>query len=81
MGGLGCLGGTGGLMSMSQSKEDGAMGILTCMCSANVKSGEFYGPAGATGPAKRVGFGFLTTKKAEKVLWEASEAALGKFEL
>ena len=32
------------LMKMGQSREDGALGILTCIAHPNVQSGQFFGP-------------------------------------
>lgn len=75
---------TGGLAGMvvSQSAEDGTLGILVCCCDPKVENGGFYGPLGAgmKGPAK-----LLPPKPEEKLadeasrdmLWEASEQATG----
>lgn len=46
------------LMKTAQSAEDGSLGILTCIASPNVKSGQFFGPGmggmitSIRGPAK-----------------------------
>ena len=46
------------LMKTAQSAEDGSLGILTCIASPNVKSGQFFGPGmggmitSIKGPAK-----------------------------
>lgn len=56
-----------------QSGEDGTLGLLTCCCVADVKSGDFYGPKIMTGPANllpaeddKVG------SDERKLLWEES---------
>jgi len=70
------------IMRWAQSAEDGAMGILTC-AAAKVEPGDFiYEPAGIGGkpvrkPLERV----CTDAAAKKLLWEASEKAVGAWDL
>lgn len=35
--------------NMAQSAEDGAVGLITCCCVPDVKSGDFYGPKSISG--------------------------------
>ncbi len=70
-------------MRMSQSAEDGSMGLLSCMCRADAKSGQFYGPGSgmmaARGPA--VAFeleDFYDNEPTRTLLWDRSNAAIGR---
>lgn len=84
MGGLSLFGGTSRLMSFSQAKEDGAMGIIMAICALDIQSGVVYGPTkrfGAVGVPKKVSAGKSATKTAEKILWEESEKAVGEFNI
>jgi NAD(P)-dependent dehydrogenase (short-subunit alcohol dehydrogenase family) len=74
---------TGLLMGMGQSMEDGAMGILSCICLPNAKSGEFYGPGSGSmalkGPA--VSFpleDFYNNENTRNLIWKKSCEAIGK---
>lgn len=67
---------------MSQSIEDGAMGILSGMCLPEAHSGQFYGPGAgmlaAKGPA--IAFpleGFYDNPETRQLLWDKSNAAVG----
>ncbi len=71
------------MMKMSQSAEDGTMGLLSCMCRADAKSGQFYGPGSgmmaARGPA--VAFAledFYDNDKTRTLLWDLSSKAIGR---
>ena len=68
-------------MSFSQSAEDGTCGIVLCMAGEGVVPGGLYGPLSATGPAKIQSHGKFNNEAGEKMLWELSEEAVGKFEL
>ena len=74
-------------MRVSQAPEDGALGILSCMCLPGAKSGEFYGPGtGATalrGPAKPFALeSFYDNEATRSLLWSKSEEATeGSFDL
>lgn len=74
---------TGIMMKMSQSTEDGAMGIISCMCLSDAMSGQFYGPGSgmmaAKGPALPFPLeGFYDNEPTRGLLWEKSEAAIGR---
>lgn len=68
------------MMKFSQSIEDGALGILSAMCLAEAKSGQFYGP-GATGmKGAAVPFAleaFYDNAATRDLLWSKSEEAIG----
>jgi NAD(P)-dependent dehydrogenase (short-subunit alcohol dehydrogenase family) len=72
---------------LSQTAEDGAMGILSCMCLPEVQSGQFYGPgSGMTaikGKAEPFPLEpFYDNAETLDLLWRKSEEAIGKtFEL
>ena len=70
---------------MAQSAEDGTMPLLTCAFGKNVSNGDFWEPSKymrASGPAAKFELGSECTDEASKnVLWEVSEAAVGKFEI
>jgi len=66
-----------------QSAEDGAMGLIACMCLPEVESGEFWGPgSGVTalrGMAKPFALEpFYDNSETRDLLWRKSEAAIGK---
>lgn len=68
-------------MKMSQSMEDGAMGLISCMCLPDAQSGQFYGPgkAGAKGPAVPFDLEpFYDNEPTRQLLWTKSEEAIGK---
>lgn len=80
-GGMGSLF-TNLFMRFSQSAEDGAMGILSCMCLPNARSGQFYGPgSGSTamrGKAKPFALeSFYDNEQTRDLLWQKSEEAIG----
>ncbi len=68
-------------MKLSQSMEDGAMGLLGCMCLPEARSGQFYGPGkmGAKGPALPFDLEpFYDNDATRDLLWRKSEEAIGK---
>ena len=67
----------------AQTPEDGAVPLLTCCLSADVKSGEFYEPEHTVrGPAKLTQLEPISLEADRAALWSASEAAIGeKWEL
>ena len=74
---------TGKFMRMSQSMEDGAMGILSCMCLTDAKSGQFYGPGSSSfamkGEAKAFSLeSFYDNDATRELLWKKSCEAIGK---
>lgn len=81
-------GGMGGLstklfMTMSQTPAEGAMGILSCMCLPEAKSGEFYGPGAKSwsmrGPARPFALeGFYDNDATRDLLWSKSCDAIGR---
>ena len=68
---------------MSQSAEDGAMPLLQCAFGTEVESGDFWEPShymNTVGPAIKVKLSKeCTDEGSQKMLWEASEEACGKF--
>jgi NAD(P)-dependent dehydrogenase (short-subunit alcohol dehydrogenase family) len=67
---------------MSQSAEDGAMGILSCMCLEDAESGQFYGPgSGMTamrGKAEPFALeSYYDNADTRELLWSKSEEAIG----
>ena len=72
-------------MKMSQSTEDGAAGIISCMCLPDARSGQFWGPgaAGTSGAATPFDLeSFYDNDAVRSLLWSKSEEAIGKsFEL
>lgn len=60
------------LHRISQTTEDGIMGMLTCICFPSSKSGEFYAPKGLTGPAISLPMEALADEDSCKLLWEES---------
>ena len=70
-------------MKMAQSKEDGALGILTAISREDVCSGEFVGPGAGRmaikGPVKRFALDpFCKKKEVKDLLWEKSCEAIGE---
>lgn len=80
-GGMGSLF-TGVMMRFSQSQEDGAMGLISCMCLTDAQSGQFYGPgSGATamrGKAEPFALeSYYDNDATRELLWSKSEEAIG----
>ncbi len=70
-------------MGFGQSQEDGAMGIISCMCKADAQSGQFYGPGKGTmamkGPAKNWPLeNFYDNEETRSLLWQKSNEAIGE---
>jgi NAD(P)-dependent dehydrogenase (short-subunit alcohol dehydrogenase family) len=70
-------------MRLSQSPEEGAMGILSCMCLENAKSGQFWGPGSSAmamrGKAKPFDLeAFYDNAETRDLLWRMSEEAIGR---
>ena len=79
-------------MDSGHAVEDGTLPLLSCMCNPDANSGDFYGPytteEGAfmfdgepmVGPPKKLDAPEPLSKDPEshKVMWEASEAAVGQ---
>ncbi len=70
-------------MRFSQTPEDGAMGILSCMCLTDAKSGQFYGPGSGVTAAKGKAEPFALepaydNPQTRELLWSKSEEAIGK---
>uniref|UniRef100_A0A0G4FFU3 Uncharacterized protein n=1 Tax=Chromera velia CCMP2878 TaxID=1169474 RepID=A0A0G4FFU3_9ALVE len=66
-----------GIASMTQSGEDGAMGLIECMM-GQVEAPHMYGPEGTKGPAVKADPTPGELDKANwEILWKASEAAVG----
>lgn len=72
------------LMKLGQSREDGALGILTCIAHPDAQSGQFFGPGmggmftALKGPA--VGYPLETSydnPQTRELLWSQSCAAIG----
>jgi len=76
-------GGMGSCLSntvVSQTAEDGAIGITLCCCQPDAKSGSFYGPNGLKGMAKLLPPGpeeKLADQASRDMLWSESEAVTG----
>lgn len=73
---------TGLFMRMSQSPEDGAMGILSAMCLEDAQSGQFYGPGAGmmAGKGKAIAFDlepFYDNPETHHLIWEMSSEAVG----
>ena len=73
------------LMKMGQSREDGALGILTCIAHPNARSGQFFGPGmggmftALKGAAK--GYPLETSydnPETREILWANSCVAIGE---
>ena len=74
---------TGWLMKLGQSEEDGTMGILSCMCVTDAKSGEFHGPGkGGFALKGKVEVwpleAFYDNAETRDLLWSKSNDAIGK---
>lgn len=70
-------------MTLSQSAEDGAMGLLSCMCRPEAESGQFYGPGAGffalKGPAEPFALeAFYDNDATRDLLWDRSCAAIGR---
>ena len=70
------------LMRLGQSPEDGAMGILACMCVKDAQSGAFYGPGSGAfamkGPARPFALeSFYDNPETRALLWTKSSEAVG----
>ncbi len=70
-------------MRMAQSAEDGTMGLLSCMCRADAKSGQFWGPGSGSmaikGPAEPFDLeSFYDNDQTRTLLWDRSNAATGR---
>lgn len=81
-GGMGALF-TSMFMKFSQSPQEGAMGILSCMCLPEAKSGQFYGPGSGAmamrGKAKPFDLEpYYDNSETRDLLWTKSEEAIGK---
>jgi NAD(P)-dependent dehydrogenase (short-subunit alcohol dehydrogenase family) len=73
---------TGFLMKMSQSTEDGTMGLLSCMCLPEAQSGQFWGPGAGVMAVKGVAEPFALepfydNPEQRDLLWRMSNAATG----
>ena len=71
------------MMRFSQSAEDGAMGILSCMCLPEVQSGQFYGPGSGSnafkGKAEPFALeSFYDNPATRALVWQKSEEAIGR---
>lgn len=80
----GAMGGSLANIVVSQSAEDGALGIFKCSVDPSVKSGEFYGPSGMgmAGDAVLLPNEPLASPESRALLWEQSEQSTGfKFTL
>jgi NAD(P)-dependent dehydrogenase (short-subunit alcohol dehydrogenase family) len=72
----------GGFMSQAQSAEDGALGILRGCADPDLRSGDFFGPAGWTGfPDRLPPEDSLSSAHNRRTNWEGCEAAVGAFEI
>ena len=66
--------------SQAQSEEDGAIGLLTCICLPEANSSDFYGPRGMNGRVDRLTpEELLMDPDAAATLWRASQAATAPF--
>jgi len=76
----GAMSGRTSNMVVSQSAEDGAMGILMCCCAPGLQSGEFYGPKGMgfAGKAELLPVEARANEEARGVPWAESEKAIGE---
>ncbi|NNC81399.1 MAG: SDR family NAD(P)-dependent oxidoreductase [Acidimicrobiales bacterium] len=73
---------TGFFMRFSQSSEDGAMGLISCMCLPEAQSGQFYGPGSSNfamkGKAEPFALeSFYDNPTTRDLLWQKSEEAIG----
>lgn len=81
-GGMGSLF-TNLMMRFSQSPEDGAMGLISCMALTDAKSGQFYGPgkgmSAYKGKAEPFDLEpFYDNAETRDLLWSKSEEAIGR---
>ena len=70
------------MMRFSQTSEDGAMGLLSCMCLADAASGQFYGPGSGAmsirGKAEPFDLeSYYDNTSTRDLLWTKSEEATG----
>ena len=70
-------------MGTGQSQEDGTMGILSCICKEEAKSGDFWGPGSGSfamkGEAKPFALeGFYDNESTRELLWSKSCEAIGR---
>lgn len=70
-------------MRMAQSAEDGALGIIACMCLPDAKSGQFYGPGrgmmALKGPPVPFELeGFYDNDRTRELLWDLSCKAIDR---
>jgi len=66
--------------NVGQSGEDGTVPLLTCCCSPDVKSGDFYGPNGMSGPCMlqpQEPEEAFADEASRKMLWEVSASVTG----
>ena len=69
-------------MKLSQSEEDGAMGLISCMCLHEAQSGQFYGPGKGMMALKGQAEPFALeplydNEETRNMLWEKSNEAVG----
>lgn len=64
-------------LKVAQSVEDGTCGITICSCSPDVKSNDFYGPAGSGKSGMAVLLEPERDPASEKLLWDVSLKATG----
>ena len=74
---------TAPFMRLAQSMEDGATGILSCLCLPGVRSGTFYGPGASFfafgGPARPFALEpFYDNPATRELLWSKSCEAVGR---
>ncbi len=74
---------TAPFMRLAQSMEDGAIGILGCLCLPGMPSGTFYGPGSSflafRGPARPFALeSFYDNPATREVLWSKSCEAVGR---
>jgi NAD(P)-dependent dehydrogenase (short-subunit alcohol dehydrogenase family) len=71
------------IMCLAQSAEDGTMPLLAAMFGTDTKNGDFYEPKnlyGIYGKVTKVKFDKNSSNHdQQKMLWETSEVACGKF--
>ena len=70
-------------MSLAQSPEDGAMGLLSCICQPHAQSGQFYGPGSSVIAMKGKANPFplesyYDNDYTRNLLWSKSEEAIGQ---
>lgn len=79
----GGMGGAMWIMRFAQSGEDGSMPIINACFGEGVENGDFYEPGNSFGGLikKFPLSGYALDDSQKSMLWEASEAACGKFEV